>query len=171
MMARKKELYPELYDLRDLQRIRTVRQFDELFTAPHGGFSDAKDYYAKSSVLPLFAKIRAPTLILHARDDPMVPLAPFLSTEASENSNVLVVTPHHGGHVGFVSGNGKLGRSWAEAIVVRFCRALSSPLESRAQTVYGRNVRDGTTTGCPCDRVLAREMEQQADQRGTSRRH
>ena len=64
------------------------------------------------------------------RDDPMVPLAPFLSTEASENSSVLVVTPHYGGHVGFVSGEGDLGRFRAEAIVMRFCYALSSPLES-----------------------------------------
>jgi predicted alpha/beta-fold hydrolase len=127
MMVRKKELYPRLYELRNLERVHTVRQFDELYTAPHGGFSGAEDYYAKSSALPLLSKIRVPTLILHARDDPLVPLASFLSTEASENPNVLVVTPQHGGHVGFVSGEGKLGRFWAEAIVARFCHALSSP--------------------------------------------
>jgi predicted alpha/beta-fold hydrolase len=128
MMLRKKELYPKLYDLRALKRIRTVRQFDELYTAPHGGFSDAEDYYAKSSALPLLAKVRAPTLILHARDDPLVPLAPFLRTEARENPNVLMVTPHHGGHVGFVSGEGKAGRFWAESIVVKFCHALLGAL-------------------------------------------
>src|SRR5215208_1460410 len=128
MMLRKKELYPKLYDLRALKRIRTVRQFDELYTAPHGGFSDAEDYYAKSSALPLLAKIRALTLILHARDDPLVPLAPFLRTEARENPNVLMVTPHHGGHVGFVSGEGKAGRFWAESIVVKFCHALLGAL-------------------------------------------
>jgi predicted alpha/beta-fold hydrolase len=130
MMARKKALYPKLYDLRNLERVRTVRQFDELYTAPHGGFSDAEDYYAKSSALPLLSKIRLPTLIVHARDDPLVPLAPSLSTEVSANPNVLVVTPNRGGHVGFVSGEGKLGRFWAEAIVVKFCDALSSLPES-----------------------------------------
>jgi predicted alpha/beta-fold hydrolase len=128
--VRKKELYPKLYDLRNLERVHTVRQFDELYTAPHGGFSDAEDYYARSSALPLVSKIRLPTLILHARDDPLMPLAPFLSKEASENPNALVVTPHRGGHIGFVSGEGKLGRFWAEAIVVMFCKALASPLES-----------------------------------------
>jgi predicted alpha/beta-fold hydrolase len=130
MMVRKKELYPRLYELRNLERVHTVRQFDELYTAPHGGFSGAEDYYARSSALSLLSKIRVPTLILHARDDPLVPLASFLSTEASENPNVLVVTPQHGGHVGFVSGEGKLGRFWAEAIVARFCHALSGPPES-----------------------------------------
>ena len=128
MMVRKNELNPRLYDLRNLERIRTVRQFDELYTAPHGGFSDAEDYYAKSSSLTLLAKIRAPTLILHARDDPLVPLAPFLRPEARDNPNVLVVTPRHGGHVGFVSGEGNPWRFWAEAIVAKFCQALSSPL-------------------------------------------
>ena len=130
MMVRKKQLYPKLYELRNLERIRTVRQFDEFYTAPHGGFSDAEDYYAKSSALPLLSKIRLPTLILHARDDPLVPPGPFLRPEASKNQDVLVVTPHHGGHVGFVSGEGKAGRFWAEAIVAKFCHALSSPLES-----------------------------------------
>jgi predicted alpha/beta-fold hydrolase len=126
MMVRKKEQYPKLYDLHYLKSIHTIRQFDELYTAPHGDFSDAEDYYARASALPLLSKIRVPTLILHARDDPLVPLAPSLSTEASENPNVLVVTPHRGGHVGFVSGEGKRERFWAEAIVVNFCRALSS---------------------------------------------
>lgn len=122
MMVRKKELYPKLYELQNLESIRTVRQFDELYTAPHGGFTDAEDYYAKASALPLLSKIRVPTLILHARDDPVVPLAPSLSTEASANPNVLVVTPHRGGHVGFVSCEGKLGRFWAEETVVKVCR-------------------------------------------------
>ncbi len=122
MMVRKTELYPKLYERQNLESIRTVRQFDELYTAPHGGFSDAEDYYAKASALPLLSKIRVPTLILHARDDPVVPLAPSLSTETSANPNVLVVTPHRGGHVGFVSREGKLGRFWAEATVVKFCR-------------------------------------------------
>jgi predicted alpha/beta-fold hydrolase len=130
MMVRKKELYPELYDLQNLEQIHTVRQFDELYTAPHGHFSGVEDYYARSSALPLLSKIRVPTLILHARDDPLVPLAPSLRSEASENPNVLVVTPYRGGHVGFVSGQGKLGRFWAEAFVVNFCHAVSSLPES-----------------------------------------
>ena len=130
MMVRKKELYPKLYDLRDLERIHTIRQFDELYTAPHGGFSDAEDYYATSSSLPLLAKIRLPTLILHAQDDPLVPLAPFLRPEASDNPNVLLAIPPHGGHVGFVSGEGKVGRFWAEGIIAEFCNALLGPLAS-----------------------------------------
>ena len=130
MMVRKQELYPRLYKLQDLERIHTVRHFDELYTAPHGGFSGAEDYYARSSALPLVPKIRLPTLILHAQDDPLVPAAPFLRPEASENPSVLVVTPDHGGHVGFVSGEGKAGRFWAEAIVAKFCQALSSPQPS-----------------------------------------
>jgi len=111
MMLRNKELYPRLYDLRDLERIRTVRQFDELYTAPHGGFSGAEDYYAKSSALPLLAKTRVPTLILHARDDPLVPLAPFLRTEASENPNVLVATPIMAGMLASSRARGTLDAS------------------------------------------------------------
>ena len=53
--------------------MRTQRQFDERYTAPHGGFRDASDYYARASSLPVIARIRVPTLILHAVDDPIVP--------------------------------------------------------------------------------------------------
>lgn len=130
MIVRKKKLYPKLYNLRNLKQVHTIRQFDELYTAPHGGFSDAEDYYAKSSALSLLAKIRVPTLILHARDDPLVPLGPFLRPETHGNPDVVVTTPPHGGHVGFVSGEGKGERFWAEWVITQFCRALSSPSAS-----------------------------------------
>ena len=43
LVERKKEPYPGLYDVRKLGRLRTVRDFDELYTAPHGGFASAGD--------------------------------------------------------------------------------------------------------------------------------
>src|SRR5207302_10460218 len=57
----------------DLPRIRfprkvTLRQFDNLYTAPRGGFLDAMDYYQRSSSLPLIPRIQVPTFILTARD-------------------------------------------------------------------------------------------------------
>jgi len=123
LVERKKELYPALYDIRGLERLRTVRDFDELYTAPHGGFAGADDYYARSSALPFVPRIRVPTLIIHARDDPLVPCGPLLRPGAADNPHVVKATPPHGGHVAFVSAE-KGRRFWAEERLVDLCRIL-----------------------------------------------
>ena len=128
MMLRKKELYPELYDVRELSCVRTVRDFDELYTAVQWGFADAEDYYAKASSLGFLATIRVPTLVVHAQDDPLVPYAPLARLERQGNPNVLMVSPSRGGHVGFLSREGGRGRFWAEELIVRFCGLLSARL-------------------------------------------
>ncbi len=123
LVERKKKLYPDLYDIRGLDRLRTVREFDELYTAPHGGFAGAGDYYARSSALSFVPRIRVPTLIVHAQDDPLVPFEPLLRPEISENTRVVTVTPPHGGHVAFVSAE-KGRRFWAEESIADFYRLL-----------------------------------------------
>ena len=123
LVRRKKELYPALYDTRGLDRLRTVRDYDELYTAPHGGFADAEDYYARSSALPLLARIRVPTLVVHARDDPLVPCEPLLRPGAADNRHISKATPTHGGHVAFVSAE-KGRRFWAEASLADLWRAV-----------------------------------------------
>ncbi len=126
-MRRKGRLWPDIYDTRGLWRLRTVRQFDERFTAPHGGFHDASDYYARTSALPVIPRIRVPTLVLHALDDPFIPSEPFRAPEVAANPSVLLVLTERGGHVGFYAGAAPPGedRFWAENRVVEFCRMVS----------------------------------------------
>ena len=123
LVLRKKELYPRLYDTRGLGRLRTVRDFDEIYTAPHGGFDGAEDYYARASALPFVPLIRVPTLIVHAGDDPLVPREPLMRPGVADNPCVLTATPPHGGHVAFVSGD-KEARFWAEERLADLCRLL-----------------------------------------------
>ena len=123
LVRRKKELYPRLYDISNLDRLRTVRDFDEMYTAPHGSFADAGDYYARSSAIRSIGDVRIPTLIIHAKDDPFVPFEPLLRPAVSGNSHVTVEMPPHGGHVAFVSDDAE-ARFWAEETLARFCEQL-----------------------------------------------
>ena len=122
----KARLFPELYDTTYLRWIRSVEQFDNRYVAPAFGFADANDYYAKASALPFIARIRIPTLIIHAQDDPFIPFAPLLDPSIAANPYVMLVAPKLGGHVAFLSaGSAGEDRFWAENRLIDFCRILA----------------------------------------------
>jgi len=118
------KLYPELYDLTGLDEVRTLREFDDRFTSRAHGFADADDYYYRSSSIRVIDRIRIPTLIIHAEDDPFIPFAPLLDPAVTENPYILLLRPKQGGHVAFISSEKKLDgdRFWAENRVVEFCK-------------------------------------------------
>lgn len=117
----KAKLYPDLYDPTGLNSIYTIEQFDDRYVAPAFGFDDANDYYAKASSRPYIGRIRIPTLIIHAQDDPFIPFAPLTDPSIAANPYVLLVTPEHGGHVGFMSANAQdEDRFWAENRMIDF---------------------------------------------------
>ena len=121
-IRQKQRLYPELYDASDLHLVRTIRDFDNRYTALDAGYRDAADYYERASALPLIRHIRTPTLIIHAQDDPFIPFHPLRHPSVGDNPYILLLAPLHGGHVGFVAAdtNGE-DRFWAENRIVEFC--------------------------------------------------
>jgi predicted alpha/beta-fold hydrolase len=130
-MRRKKQLFPEIYDIQDLRRVRTIRDFDERFTARHGGYKNADDYYARTSALPLLPTIRKPTLIIHAQDDPFIPFDPLSHASITENPYIILLAPAGGGHVGFIAADSSLeDRFWAENRIVEFCSLLHGHTQS-----------------------------------------
>ncbi len=87
----------------DVDRLTTFRQFDDQVTAPLHGFNGVDDYYSQASCRQFISRIRVPTLILHAVDDPF--MYPTTAPDASELAdNVWLETSPKGGHVGFISG-------------------------------------------------------------------
>jgi uncharacterized protein len=95
--------YPGLFDRDRLIEARTLRDFDECFTAPLHGFADADDYWRRGSSKPHLKDIRVPALVLNARNDPLVP-GSSLPRPDEAGAYVTLWQPHEGGHVGFVSG-------------------------------------------------------------------
>lgn len=120
----KKKLFPNLYDSTGLRDIRTIKQFDNRYVAPAFGFASADDYYAKASSFPYISRIRVPTLIMHAEDDPFVPFAPLHDPSIAANPYVLLIATERGGHVAFLSANPE-ERFWAENRLVDFCQKIT----------------------------------------------
>lgn len=122
-MRHKASLFPEIYRIDGMRKIRTVRAFDDLITAPYCGFQNAADYYAQSSAAQFIANIRRPTLIVAAQDDPVVPFAAFQNGAVRGNRYVTLLAPRHGGHCAFIASEAGDERFWSEARIVEFCRA------------------------------------------------
>ncbi len=108
----------------DLLAVRSVHAFDQLFTVPLGGFQDVQEYYQKASALPLLRRIGVPTLLIHAKDDPVLPWEPLQGSQVRSNPALRICLTERGGHVGFIGSpiSEDFDRFWAENRVVDFFR-------------------------------------------------
>lgn len=115
----KARLHGAFVDLEAVRRARTFAAYDRVVTAPLHGFADEVDYWHRASCGPYLARVRVPTLLLSAVDDPFVP-AVALPDPARLPPNVLLEVTERGGHVGFVEGPPWRVTSWAERRAVEF---------------------------------------------------
>lgn len=123
----KGKLFPNRYDCRKLEQINNIYSFDDSYTAPDAGFRDAAHYYQESSAIFSVNKIKTPTLIIAAQDDPLVP---FQSFSTINNANIKIYAPQSGGHVGFLSSrktdlSSNQDLFWADNQILTFCQQQS----------------------------------------------
>ena len=103
------------------RNVVTVREFDEVITAPCDGYRSADHYYEMASAKRVIEDVRVPLLLIAAEDDPFVPYVSFLAARANKIPAIRFVATQHGGHCGFISNKSGLERFWAEQRVVEFC--------------------------------------------------
>lgn len=120
----KLERFPRLYDGARIRAARTLREFDDVVTAPLHGFRDAADYWRRASSKPWLREIRIPTLVINARNDPFVP-AGALPAADEVASSVVLEYPEEGGHVGFVAGPFPGHSRWLPRRLIRFFAAFA----------------------------------------------
>lgn len=101
-LRRKAGLFPNRFPLTPLRDIRTLREFDEIYTAPDGGFTSADDYYDRAAARHVLAAIEIPTVILTAKDDPFIPYRMFEASAVQANPRIRLWATAHGGHCGFL---------------------------------------------------------------------
>src|SRR5947207_7697776 len=64
--------YPGAYVPGCVKAAATLREFEDVVTAPVNGFRDVEQYYACASAAQFLGEIRVPTLVLNARNDPFL---------------------------------------------------------------------------------------------------
>jgi len=93
--------YPEQLSWERYRKIRSLKTFDDFYTAPAHGFRDALDYYAQASSLQYIPNIEIPTLILNAQNDSFLHGDCYPYAFAKASKYLYLETPEYGGHVGF----------------------------------------------------------------------
>jgi len=102
------------------KRIKTLRDFDEHYTAPLHGFQSADDYYAKCSAKQFISRITIPTLIVNAKNDVFLTPSCFPFDEVKTSDVVFLETPKSGGHLGFITEETAHGLYWSEMRALGF---------------------------------------------------
>lgn len=89
---------------KQLAEINDLWEFDNQLTAPLHGFDGAEDYYQQASAKPYLKYIAKPTLLVHAKDDPMLSIKAVPSRQ-DISEHVTLRISEKGGHVGFITGS------------------------------------------------------------------
>lgn len=106
--------FPGRIDPRAWRKIRTIRELDEFYTAPMHGFAGAEDYWERCSARAGLGEIRIPTLLVSARNDPLLCSASHPLEIARSSESFHFEFPATGGHVAFMGRRGWLGRRIVE---------------------------------------------------------
>jgi len=125
-VRRKSKLTPDLYSEAGLEEAKSIWAFDDRFTAPLFGFGTAANYYATQSAVRYLDTIRTPTLLIAAKDDPLVPFGVYAHPAFKNNPCLKTIAPEHGGHLGFLSRTRP--RFWVDGVALDW---IESVLEDR----------------------------------------
>jgi predicted alpha/beta-fold hydrolase len=107
---------PDLYSVEHLEKIRTIADFDDFYTARMFNFGTAANYYRTQSSNQFLERIRIPTLVIVAKDDPLVPFDVYDHSAFRENPCLRLLAVDHGGHLGFVARSQP--RFWLDGVIL-----------------------------------------------------
>ncbi|MFO0770213.1 MAG: alpha/beta fold hydrolase [Nitrospiraceae bacterium] len=112
------------WNLDSMEEIDTIRTFDDVYTAPDGGYRDVTDYYDRSGARHVLSDVLVPTVILTAQDDPFIPFSMFSVPAITGNPLITVSATRFGGHCGFFQ-RSRPGedRFWAENRIIELISA------------------------------------------------
>ena len=123
-MKHKARLFPDHFDVRRLQGVRTLYQFDDAITAHYFGFADAADYYRCAAASNVLDRIAVPTLVLHSADDPFIKILPESRAKLLANPYLRYIETKYGGHCGFIAAPRGYDGRWAERTTVEFLQQV-----------------------------------------------
>ncbi len=121
-LKEKQQLFPTEISLEAIKNIKTLLDFDNVYTSKAHGFKDALDYYEKCSSLQFLPNVKVPSLIINALNDSFLSPECYPVKTAKNNPNLYLEMPNFGGHAGFID---KKNVYYNEKRALEFCSKFS----------------------------------------------
>lgn len=118
-LKEKQRLFPDKITDTDIEKVMTLKDFDDIYTSRAHGFKNALDYYEQCSCIAFLPCIKVPTLLLNAKNDSFLGAKCYPIVEAEKNPYLHLEIPKYGGHVGFF---GKNNSTYTEKRAIKFIR-------------------------------------------------
>lgn len=119
-MRAKARCFPGKYDLSRMERLKSLRDFDDKVTAFYCGFDGAADYYARAAASNVIDRIAVPALLVHAKNDPFIRIVPETRKKIAANPNITFIETADGGHCSFIGERNGDDGYFAERAVIEF---------------------------------------------------
>lgn len=100
-----------------------LHDFADRFTAPSFGFKNAEEYLKSQSSRNFLRKIKIPTLLINADNDPFLTESSYPFEEAEESDYFYLLKTINGGHVGFAEKNSET-YSWVDKRAITFLKSI-----------------------------------------------
>ena len=107
--------------LKDFPKFKYLDDFTDNYIAPLHGFKNGRDYYEQCAAMPVVDKIRVPTFILNAKNDPVLSESCAMLDLAKKSDYIFSELPNHGGHCGFYQPNSD-GLYWGDKRIIEFVK-------------------------------------------------
>ncbi len=107
-VLRKADQFPHLIDKDRVTKISNLNELNKEVLLQLNGFSSVESYFEKWNTIQFLPKIKRPTLIINAQNDPLLSENDFPYELSEQSEWVYLEVPQYGGHVGFskmVNGN------------------------------------------------------------------
>eukprot|EP00929_Paragymnodinium_shiwhaense_P097542 TRINITY_DN59197_c0_g1_i1.p1 TRINITY_DN59197_c0_g1~~TRINITY_DN59197_c0_g1_i1.p1 ORF type:complete len:411 (+),score=76.67 TRINITY_DN59197_c0_g1_i1:134-1366(+) len=139
--AVKNSPYKDKISMKDVWLARSLREIDQAVICPLNGYEKAQDYYTHNDPMPYLTNIKIPTLIIHAKDDPIVSSRLHPREVVKSNPWLCLVLLRRGGHIGWTPTSSVDGESWVDRVSGQFFTAHAGGSGSKSSAASGLRSR------------------------------
>ena len=114
----------KVFDIKELLKVKNLRQFDDMATAQMFGYTDAEAYYRDATTAHRLSSIAIPYLSLNSADDDIISVADIPKESFLKHEYAISAITREGGHVSYSLARDPTGPSWDNFVAIEFFSAI-----------------------------------------------